>query len=289
MSLQLVEYLPESLRLVGIKSEFDRSRGYPYSDIAMDIRSHAWANKLLGNDVRALTAELLFGRLAAVATQDIRVACTGMDVSISVDDQPIHSWCSFDVPKGSCLRIKPNGVGMFLYIGVEFGWNTQKSDRLIANGLGGNKSNLVCCPPRFWRRSNKLLALNFFVNPDFNASYRFEVEKFIFSTWLISESRSRMGVRLTALENCHSDSKLASLSFSIPVFPGDIQITPSGQPIVLQRGCQTIGGYQIMGTLDEKSLSLLSQASSGTKVCFHAITYEEWKENTEKFHNFFGI
>ena len=58
---------------------------------------------------------------------------------------------------------------------------------------------------------------------------------------------------------------------SSPVLPGTIQLTPSGNIIVLHRDCQTSGGYNRILQLNEKSLNNLSQLKNGDKIKFKLI------------------
>jgi len=52
------------------------------------------------------------------------------------------------------------------------------------------------------------------------------------------------------------------------VLPGTVQLTPSGQLIVLMRDCQTTGGYPRVLQLCEKSISILSQKFTGNTIHF---------------------
>ena len=53
-----------------------------------------------------------------------------------------------------------------------------------------------------------------------------------------------------------------------PVLPGTIQLTPSGQLIVLMRDCQTTGGYPRVLQLTESAINLLSQKKERDKIKF---------------------
>ena len=59
---------------------------------------------------------------------------------------------------------------------------------------------------------------------------------------------------------------------SSPVIPGTVQLTPSGQMIILHRDCQTTGGYPRILQLDEKSLNNLAQLRIGDKIKFEIVT-----------------
>ncbi len=53
-----------------------------------------------------------------------------------------------------------------------------------------------------------------------------------------------------------------------PVLPGTVQLTPSGQLIILMRDCQTTGGYPRVLQLIEAAINLLSQKKFGDAFCF---------------------
>lgn len=53
-----------------------------------------------------------------------------------------------------------------------------------------------------------------------------------------------------------------------PVIPGTVQLTPSGQIIVLMRDCQTTGGYPRILQLTEKGINTLSQQKAGNRIFF---------------------
>ena len=55
---------------------------------------------------------------------------------------------------------------------------------------------------------------------------------------------------------------------SAPVQPGTVQLTPSGQCIVLMRDAQTTGGYARVLQLSERAMHRLSQRRGGDLVQF---------------------
>ena len=56
--------------------------------------------------------------------------------------------------------------------------------------------------------------------------------------------------------------------FTSAVFPGTVQLTPSGKLIVLMKDCQVTGGYPRVLQLSEQAISRLSQKVAGEKVWF---------------------
>ena len=49
---------------------------------------------------------------------------------------------------------------------------------------------------------------------------------------------------------------------------GSVQITPDGEPIILMRDRQTIGGYPKIAILTEEGVNALSQTSPGQQINF---------------------
>jgi allophanate hydrolase subunit 2 len=81
--------------------------------------------------------------------------------------------------------------------------------------------------------------------------------------FVLSSEINRMGYRLTANEALKGAEILTS-----PVQPGTIQLTPSGQLIVLMKDGQTTGGYARILQLSATSLSKLAQKRPGDTIKF---------------------
>jgi biotin-dependent carboxylase-like uncharacterized protein len=76
---------------------------------------------------------------------------------------------------------------------------------------------------------------------------------------------NRMGIRVlpsTYLHRRHSTIK------SSVVFPGIIQLTPSGELIILHRDCQVTGGYPRVLLTDENGLNQIAQRRQGSIIQF---------------------
>src|SRR5690606_11465238 len=56
-----------------------------------------------------------------------------------------------------------------------------------------------------------------------------------------------------------------------PVLPGTVQLTPSGQLMVLMRDCQTTGGYPRILQLSEMAINRLSQRIPGQIIQFELL------------------
>jgi len=80
----------------------------------------------------------------------------------------------------------------------------------------------------------------------------------------IDKNNSRMAIQLT--------EKLKNEFLPIitsPVVPGTVQLTPSGNLIVLMRDCQTTGGYPRILQLTEKGINTISQKIIGDQITFN--------------------
>jgi biotin-dependent carboxylase-like uncharacterized protein len=101
--------------------------------------------------------------------------------------------------------------------------------------------------------------------------------------WLLAPESGRRGLRLEPADRTGGDaSALAPLAAgelpSHGVMPGAIQVTPSGQPLVLMPDSGTTGGYPVVAVVIHADLPLLGQLAPGAEVRFRETTLEEARE-----------
>lgn len=82
--------------------------------------------------------------------------------------------------------------------------------------------------------------------------------------YTVSSSIDRMGYRLTGAGIASSLSSMRSEAIHL----GAIQVPPDGQPIVMMRDRQTLGGYPKLGCLNPLDVSRLAQRVPGETVTF---------------------
>lgn len=86
------------------------------------------------------------------------------------------------------------------------------------------------------------------------------------NTYTVTERANRMAYRLSGPQiNLPPEAYLCQ-SAGVPY--GAIQLPPDGQPIILLKDRQTMGGYPVIGCIDEQSAWRLSQLRSGRGVRF---------------------
>jgi biotin-dependent carboxylase-like uncharacterized protein len=91
------------------------------------------------------------------------------------------------------------------------------------------------------------------------------------SSWRVAAASDRRGIRLDGPPIGNAGDAAAP---SHGVVPGTIQLTPSGQPIVLLPDCGTTGGYPVIGVVITADLWRLGQAAPGAAIAFEVVDHE---------------
>ncbi|MEO1058408.1 MAG: biotin-dependent carboxyltransferase family protein [Actinomycetota bacterium] len=87
-------------------------------------------------------------------------------------------------------------------------------------------------------------------------------------SWVVSDDVSRVGVRFRAQPFARrSDQPLASAG----LVEGAVQVTPSGEPIVMLANHPTTGGYPVIAVVDPADLPIVAQANPGDQLRFRAV------------------
>jgi len=101
-------------------------------------------------------------------------------------------------------------------------------------------------------------------------------------SWIVSPTSDRRGLRLDVADPDAVGGRGASLESlaagelpSLGVMPGAIQVTPSGQPLVLMPDSGTTGGYPVIAVVIEADLPILGQLAPGAEVRFRPTIPED--------------
>lgn len=127
--------------------------------------------------------------------------------------------------------------------------------------------------PRFVTRG-KLLRIIGGKNWDDNIGDKLLAQKF-----RIAMDSDRMGLRLEG-EEIASASRRELVSEAVT--PGTVQLPPSGAPVVLLQGCQTIGGYPKIAHVITVDLGYAAQLQPLDEVRFELIELEEARQLLRK-------
>ena len=257
-----------------------RQFGVPTSG-PMDGFAFQAANMLVSNSENEAVIEIGLGDSTFRALQDcvISVAGTGYGLSIYMWDFPL--WSSYYVRSGWTIRFNKTEDGMWAYLAVSGGVQTQptlgsRSTYLRGRfgGLAGRQlqSGDVVNTGYPSHSSYELAARTFLeeARPAYTQSPTIDVimgpqtkyctnesiETFLSSEYSVSLTSDRMGYRLAGPALTHrSKTELISEGMTL----GAIQVPSNGQPIVMMADGPTTGGYPKIATVVSADLPVLAQ------------------------------
>ncbi|MBS9777730.1 MAG: biotin-dependent carboxyltransferase family protein [Gammaproteobacteria bacterium] len=257
---------------------------------AIDGEAFSINNRLLGNDTNATQLEIAPGGLRLRVLADCTIAISGAYLTPTLNGEPLINFCAAQVKEGDVLAfgfVGRRSSGQYAYLAVAGGFSVAPfldscsttrrlsvypdGELTIGSVLHGNAVVLT----KLQGEPRKDL-------PDYGADVievipAFHYDRFAQSAIQSLEnqrftvsSSDRMGTRLSAEHPIiWSDGELLSEG----LIPGAIQIPPDGNPIVLQKDAQSIGGYPKIGVVTKTSLSLLAQKGVNSYIKF------QWKKS----------
>ncbi|MEH6988659.1 biotin-dependent carboxyltransferase family protein [Cytobacillus firmus] len=279
---------------------------------AMDPFSHRMANLLSGNEENDPALEITMMGPTLTFEEDTLISICGGDLSPSINGQPIRTWRSVFVKKGSELKFGGCQKGCRAYLAVSGGFNVpevmnSKSTYLRA-GIGGFKGRALKAGDMVetgkpslqslkmkdylskqlldkvfvendWGIASKLIPETV-GNPEIRITRGRQFDLFTHESRLqlfnhafeVTAQSDRMGYRLKGPALALSEH---AEQISEAVNFGSIQVPPDGNPIVLLADRQTTGGYPKIGQVAAVDLPLLAQAKPGDALRFVEISNKE--------------
>ena len=282
-----------TIEKAGVLSLLQDPGRYGYQDIgvtsggAMDSHAFNWANKLLDNPENTTQIEITMGAFKARFNEPTSFSICGAESEITLNGKPIAVWSSYHARAGDILEIGYAQKGLRSYLSVCGGFSIEKTlnstSTVMRDKFGGlTKTGQKLQDGDSLPYISKLLPYSRKVPSCFIPDYKQSIEigvlptyqfhsftpearnRFFSSEYTITPDCNRMGYRL---EGPEIDSKTQSF-ISEGIALGAIQIPSNGQPIILMKDRQTIGGYPKIGCVCQKDLSLLAQSPPGTKIRF---------------------
>jgi KipI family sensor histidine kinase inhibitor len=269
-----------------------QDRGVPVAG-PMDAIAHRLANALVGNagDAAALEATLTGPELRF--EQATVVAVAGADLSASIDGAPLP----LDTPRacaaGAVLRFGERRTGTRVSIACDGGIAAPvvlgSRATHVVSGLGGIDGRALVAgdrlplgesrtdkvgaasdrPVRFASAGGARLRIMRGPQDDWFDEAAFETLQR--GRFTISPQSNRMGYRLIGPVLTRSTGQMISDA----AFTGGLQVTPSGDPILLMADRQTMGGYPQMATVITADLPLAGQLAPGDWIEFEICTRTE--------------
>ena len=271
-----------------------RKFGVPSSG-PMDAFAFQAANALVGNSPNYAAIEIGLGDITLRALRDCVVSITGVGYSVSIYIWDFPLWSSYYVRAGWTIRLNKLDSGMWAYLAISGGIQTQQILGSQSTYLRGHFGGLdgrqlqVGDVLRSQSPSHSLHELaartlpesarpiysdnpvvDFIMGPQEKYFTEASIATFMSQEYIVSTTSDRMGYRLegTALKH-RSKAELISEGMTI----GAIQVPSNGQPIIMMADSPTTGGYPKIGTVASADLPLLAQCVPGrSKIRFRETT-----------------
>ena len=258
----------------------------------MDQDAFNAANWLVGNKKNAAALEATMMGPSILFDDDCICAVTGADMGTMIGNRPVEPYRPFWVQAGQTLTMGFAKNGCRGYLAVQGGFQVpeimgSRSTNLKVQ-LGGyegrvlKRDDVLIVPDEHRsaimdrkRRApeySQNVTVRVVLGPQQDYFTENGINTLLSSTYSVSNQSDRMGLRL---DGDVIETKNGSDIVSDGITLGSIQITSSGQPIVLMADRQTTGGYAKIGTVCSFDIPLLAQLKPGATVNFRAVTVEQ--------------
>ncbi len=268
----------------------------------MDEYAYFIANKLLENPLNTNILEIGCSNVILKVNKNTTLCITGANSEFFINDELKELWQNYEVKKNDVIKIGKILNGNWIYLGVCGGFSTKKefgsNSTTLKESLGGidgnrlkkgdilafhktKKINKKFLKKEFIPKYEDELILRVLLSYQYEKFPKEEIKKFFSSTYLVTKDFNRMGCKLQGNSIKCDINGIISEGIAF----GSIQIPKDGQPIVLLKERQTIGGYPKIGTVLNIDCFKLAQAKTGTKIRFQELSYENALEKSKKFYS----
>ncbi len=262
------------------------------------------AHKLLDNNSSLNLLEIAFAGLKLKATADTIISITGARCEFKINGFEKNIWQTYNIKKDDILEIKKILSGQRVYLAVKGGFNVKQelgsSSVTIKEKLGGLSGTQLknndflpfneykhYIPKRLKKEYipsyDSILTLRVVLSYQDDSFSKKEKDKFFNSVYTITPDFNRMACKLSGekIESCLDGIVSEGIAF------GAIQIPKDGQPIILLKERQTIGGYPKIGSVLSIDCFKLAQMKPGQKIKFRQIDITEAQAKLKKFYSSF--
>jgi biotin-dependent carboxylase-like uncharacterized protein len=258
-----------------------------------------WTQKLLNQqNINAL--EVMVGLKLEVTTSTIISIC-GADLSFQINGKSKPIWQTHNIKKGDILSFLKRRRGQRAYLAIKGGFVLEKAYGSYATTIKENISSKLKrgnflkfkssthgeirrVQKAFIPSYPKHLKLRLLLSYQEDYFSKEEQEKFFNSTYEITLQSDRMGAKLKGQTITPKATGIISEGIAF----GSVQIPKDGQPILLLKERQTIGGYPKIGTVLAIDCYKFSQLAVADTVSFEKINLESTREKMLKFSQYFS-
>jgi biotin-dependent carboxylase-like uncharacterized protein len=286
--------------LLSIIEDFGRfglnDKGITNSGV-MDEYAYIILNKLLQNSSNTNCIEITLGGLKLEVDDTCTIAVTGADANFAINSKKVDIWKTHNLKKGDLLEFGFAKKGARVYLGVKDGFDIKKelgsNSVTIKENIGSNLKNgdelkflnnstkdyNIRLKEEFIPVYNDNLTLRVILGYQEKYFDKKQKENFFSQTYKISSQNNRMGYRL---ESNPIECKIEGI-ISEGISFGAIQIPKDGQPIILLKDRQTIGGYPKIGSVLPIDCFKLSQLKAGNSIKFKPISLKDAQAKMNDF------
>jgi len=261
---------------------------------AADPISLRIGNRLVGNPEGAAALEMTLVGGTFTFERAAVIAVTGADFGPSLDGIALPMWTSIEIRQGQTLKFGPSRSGARAYLSVQGGIAVElflgSASTHVLSGLGGFEGRALRKGDRvevgtansiFRKRSlsaaaleslgpRKLIRVTDGPQSDWFAESSWKT--FCGNAFRVSEQSNRMGIRLEG-PPISLDTSREMITEGVSL--GAIQVTRSGQPIILFVEQQTTGGYPKIANVISADLHSLGQLRPRDEIRFERIEMSE--------------
>jgi len=257
----------------------------------MDETAYRWANFIAFNMDNTPCLEVI-GHLSFRVSEACAIAATGRDVTLTVNGKKQQSYATVILKQSDEVTVGSATLGCKAYLAICGNWRVPHIVGSVCTvtreGLGGlcangkplqqgqcieinanaltniTHDNLRLLPEALQPSYDLQVPINVIPGYQIDDFDRVAQQLFTSSDYTVTSSIDRMGYRFSGPEVSSSLSNMRSEAIHI----GAVQVPPDGQPIVMMRDRQTLGGYPKLGCVNPLDINKLAQAVPGEKVRF---------------------
>ncbi|CAH0268109.1 KipI antagonist [Pedobacter sp. Bi27] len=283
------------------------SQAVPVSG-AMDELAHRLANKAVGNDDHNATIEFTYADASFKAETPVLISYSGDGATLVCNNEIMPAEKPLFFPAGSVIKLIHNAIGVRSYLAIAGGWDVpdvmeskstyltaafggfkgralQKADVLVSGTLLSEVSDEILnhlierslTYPN-WRISRESLlpenrqTIRVVLANEISWFDATSIISFLTNSYTIDRRSNRMGYHLSGKPLVR---KVKKELLSTAVTPGVIQVTGSGDLVILMADCQTTGGYPRIAHVAAVDLPLCAQLKPGDTIHFSEISRDE--------------
>jgi biotin-dependent carboxylase-like uncharacterized protein len=274
----------------------------------LDEHAFLWANYLLDNHYNDAQIEISYGAFSAVFTEPTVIAICGADLSATLNGQRILPWHTYNVNAGDEICFVRPLAGLRCYLAVNNGFSVahhvSSCATVMREKIGGLDkkgaplvSNNDVLYQACYMRMNRRVPAQFIPQYTSKVTVRYipnvlvspfsELSQQLFSqkVYTVTSMIDRMAYRLSGEPIDAPTTKVISHGVSL----GAIQVPSNGQPIVLMKDHQTMGGYPLLGCVVYLDIAVLAQAAPETTVSFVPVAVNDVEAELMTYKRFFNI